>query len=452
MTGRIVAVVVANLLMLGFGIGLLPLLRLAVTPGELVRRIPLAYAVGLAGTGIVAALLALLGLGVGRVTLPLLALASLALGLRRLERGTPPEPASRFSPLVLPAFAVLAVAVVYVASAARLSAVKPLLENDGWALWGLRARALYEFGHPTSPIFTDEPYPGLQYPLLLPALEAIDARFMGAFDGTILHLQLLGFALALLGGAWTLLRSEAPSLLLAATLLAILTAPAFFRQLPTNSADVPLAVMIALGVSALAAWIRSGRTGLLPAATLFLTAGAMTKNEGELFALAAFAAAFAVTRGKQLRPLTISALTAVALVLPWHVWLLAHGVTTTTFGLSHLLRPSYLTSHWYRVESAQQQLLDQILLQSSWSHLPLLLLTGLALALLLRRFTLAAFGAGWLLLSFAGLLCVYWASPLPLENNLYNSADRTIDTLVIGGALLVPVLIGHPTRRSRDPA
>jgi hypothetical protein len=37
---------------------------------------------------------------------------------------------------------------------------------------------------------------------------------------------------------------------------------------------------------------------------------------------------------------------------------------------------------------------------------------------------------------------VYWASPFTLENNLYNSADRTIDTLVIAAVLLVPVLLG----------
>ena len=61
--------------------------------------------------------------------------------------------------------------------------------------------------------------------------------------------------------------------------------------------------------------------------------------------------------------------------------------------------------------------------------------------MLLRRFRLASFGVAWLLLSFGGLLLVYWASPFTLENNLYNSADRTIDTLVIAGALLVPVLL-----------
>ena len=54
-----------------------------------------------------------------------------------------------------------------------------------------------------------------------------------------MHLQLAGFALAFLGGAWSLLRDRVPPLLLASVLLAILTTPTFFNQLQSNYADVP---------------------------------------------------------------------------------------------------------------------------------------------------------------------------------------------------------------------
>jgi hypothetical protein len=56
----------------------------------------------------------------------------------------------------------------------------------------------------------------------------------------------------------------------------------------------------------------------------------------------------------------------------------------------------------------------------------------------------------WLALSFPGLAAIYWISTKTLTNHLFSTADRTIDSLVIGGALLVPVLLG-PTRRE-DPA
>jgi hypothetical protein len=443
-TGHVVLLCVANVLMLAVGAGLLPLLQLAETPRELAVRLPLAYAVGLAATGTIGAELALVDVPLGRIGLPLLAAASLGLGVRRLHwrmgRRAPFRPSLA---TVVPLLAIGA----YVANAARLFTVKPLLENDGWALWGVRARALYDFGHPVAPVFTESWYPALQYPLFLPELEAIDFRFMGAFDGTVIHLQELGLAAAFVGGAWTLLRSHASPLVLAVSLLAIVTAPAFFAQLQKNEADVPVAMLVALGVAALAAWLRSGERGLLPAAVLFLAAGALTKNEGEIFVLASFIAAFALVHRAQRRPLAVALAAVVALVLPWHVWLLAHRVTATAFSLTHLLHPHYLTSHWFRVVSAQHQLLAHVQLASSTSRLSLLAAVGVAAALLMGAVRVTAFGVAWLLLSFGGLLCVYWASPLPLYPDLSHSADRTIDTLVIGAVLLVPVLL-RPSPRS----
>jgi hypothetical protein len=449
MTGHILLLCLANLLMLAVGAGLLPVLRLAHSRRDVVGQLPLAYAVGLAATGIVAANLALVDVSVGRLGLPLLAAGSLALGLWSLERQQPAYTRPRRPWPLVPAVALLLVILAYLVNAARLFAVKPLFENDSWALWGTRARALYEFGHPVAPVFTESWYPALQYPLFLPELEAIDFRFFGAVDGTTIHLQELGLAAAFVGAAWTLLRRHAETVLLAAALLAIVAAPMFFRQLQANHADIPVAMLVALGVATLAAWLRSGERGLLPAATLFLAAGALTKNEGELFVVSAFVAAFAVARRSQRRPLAYALGATVACVAPWHVWLLAHDVTATTFNLSHLLHPDYLTSHWFRVVSAQHQLFAHIQLASNTSKLSLVAAVGFACALALGRFRLTAFGAAWLVLSFAVLLCVYWASSQPLHPDLNFSADRTIDTLLIGGVLLVPVLIGT-ARRTRD--
>ena len=174
---------------------------------------------------------------------------------------------------------------------------------------------------------------------------------MTTFDGTTLHLQLLGLAVAFVAGAWTLLRRHAPSLLLAAVLLALVTAPSFFGQLQTASADVPLAMAIALGVAALAAWIRTARPGLLPAATLFLTARGDDEERGR--AVRARRVPRRV-RGHAARPLARRspgpAAAWAALVVPWHLWLLAHGVTGTTFELSNLLDPGYLVDNAHRVE------------------------------------------------------------------------------------------------------
>ena len=310
--------------------------------------------------------------------------------------------------------------------------MKPLFENDGWVTWGTRARALYEFGHPTGPVFTSAVFPALQHPLWLPALEALDFRFLGRFDGSMAVAQLFGLAVALVGGGWVLLRGHAPPVLLAGSLLAILTAPTVFHQLPTNFADVPLAILMALGVAALAAWLRSGEAGLLPAAVLFLGAAALTKNEGELFVLAAFVAAAIVVRRAQRRPLAYAGLAVLAIDLPWRIWVQLEHATISEYSLSSLFSPSYLREHSFRVRPSVHELEVQIRSTTSWSYLGLLIVTGLAGALVLRQFRIAAFAVAWLSLSFAGLVMIYWISTLPLSSHLTNSSDRTIDALLIG--------------------
>jgi hypothetical protein len=88
-----------------------------------------------------------------------------------------------------------------------------------------------------------------------------------------------------------------------------------------------------------------------------------------------------------------------------------------------------------------RELLFQLSRLDSWSYLAVFALAGVACALALGRFRLAAFAALWLALSFGGLVAIYWISTNPLANHLFNSADRTIVTLVLGTALLVPVLL-----------
>ncbi len=450
MTARILELALANLLMLALGTGLLPLLRLARTRRDLVARLPLGYAVGLAATGIVSADLAVVHVAVGRVLLPLLAAASLLAGVRRTSRGEGLRP--RLPPLsMLPALAALGTIAAFAVPWARLLAVKPLLEFDGWNIWGERARALYLFGHPVAPVFTDPAYQALQHPLLFPELEAIDFRFMGAFDGTLVHLQLLGLAAGFVGGAWSLLRGSSRPLLLAVTLLALVTTPTFVNQLPTNYADTPLAMFVALGVTALAAWLRTGETGLLPAATLFLAAGALTKNEGECFALTALLAAVLVARRAQWRPLALAAAAIVGADLPWRIWLQVNHVKIAEYSLSNLFDPSYLSSRSGRVGPTIRELWFQIWRVPSWSYVVVLALVGVGGALLLRRFRLGLFAACWLLLSFAGLVAIYWISTNSIASHLTNSSDRTIESLVFAGALLVPVLLFREDVPAAEP-
>jgi hypothetical protein len=218
-------------------------------------------------------------------------------------------------------------------------------------------------------------------------------------------------------------------------LLAIVAAPTFFNQLQTNYADLPLAIFVALGVAALA-------TRQFALAALFLGAAALTKNEGELFALAAFVAAAAVMPRRELRRLGLCALAVIVIDLPWRIWVQAHHLPTRDYALSNLLDPAYLWQHRGRVGPSATELWAQVWRLDSFGLVVVLVAAGLGVGLCLLRSREAVFAATWLVLSFAGLLLIYWISRNPLTSHLYNTSDRTIDSLVFGAALLVPVLFG----------
>ena len=445
MSSRIAVLAAANLVMLAFGCGLLALLRLARTRRELLAQLPLAYAVGLAATGILAAELAVVGVAVGPVVLSLVTVVALAAGLPGLPAGGP----WRLHPprtKDLPALALLAVTTLYVLAGLRLAAVAPLAPG-GLSSWDTRARALFSLGHPVTAVFAGVSDGGLQQPLLLPALEAVGFRFAGGFDGTLLDLQLTAFSLALVGGAWTLLRGSTNRLLLAASLLAIVTAPALFNRLLAGSADIPLATFLALGVAGLALWLRSERSAMLRVSTLFLGAAALTRTEGECFVLAAFlsAALFSSKAGR--RPLAIAATVVFALAVPWRAWLWVNRLRVEPYAVSHVFHPSFLGPESGRLGPAASELLHELWRPSSWSLVPLLVIGGLAAGWVLGRRRLALFGVSWILVSLAGLLAILWIAAPGAELGL----SATTAGLLVGGALLVPLALSAAPEPALEP-
>jgi hypothetical protein len=446
MTGSLAGLLAANVLFFGVGVGLLPLLRVARNWRELLERLPAAYLAGVAATGIVAAHLALIEVPLGLAELVVLAGLVLLLGLRRL-RGTELasqryEPAPRdASWSVLIGGAALVVAGALVAHAWRAYELRPLLEWDGWAIWGTRARALYEFGGATGPAFTTDAYLPLQHPLLLPAIEAIDFRAMSAFDPTLVHVQLALLAFGFLLAFVTLLRGRVPDALIGLVALALLAAEPVLKQLATNLADVPLALFVALGVVGVGRWLSSDETWTLVVGALFLAAATLTKNEGAFFALAAFAAATPVARGR-LRELGLAALGVALVFAPWRLNVALRDLPLVEYELRNAFSPAYLADHSDRVRPAVDGLAGEIF-TLDWGLLPLLFAASLAAALVARRHALAAFAALWVALAFLGLLLVYWISTIPIELALVWSGDRTIVSVVVGAVALAALLAGE---------
>ena len=443
MTGSTLGLVAVNVLYFAVGVGLLPILRIARTWGEVLARLPLAYLLGVAATAIVAAHLALIEVPLGLAELVVLAGIVLLVAWRRL-RGTP---ASDDLPLARePGWstavgaAALVLCAVLLVHAWRTFELRPLLEWDGWAIWGTRARALYEFGGATGPVFTTQEYLPLQHPLLLPALEAMDFRAMSAFDPTLVHVQLVLLAIGFLAAFATLLRGFVPEYVIGLVALALLAAEPVLKQLSTNMADVPLALFVGLGLAGLGRWLVTDETWPLVAGSVFLAAATLTKNEGALFVLLALVAAVPAARTR-LRTLGLAAAAVALVLLPWRLNVALRDLPLVEYELSNALSPSYLSDNSERVSPAARGLADEIF-TLDWGLLPLVFAAALVAAVAARRYAVAAFAALWVALAFAGLVVVYWISTIPIELALVWSGDRTIITIVVGAASLAAVLAG----------
>ncbi|MDQ5821322.1 MAG: hypothetical protein M3540_07780 [Actinomycetota bacterium] len=438
MSGSLAGLVYLQFLYLAIGAGLLQLLGLVGWRKLAGLRVGLAYVAGVAAAGILAAELALARISLGPIELTLLALVVCVTAYLRSPRSAPADGAKR----ELLSFAPLAALGVLLAYAVVAVGRRPLLEFDGWAIWGMKARALYQFGGTGSPVFTSDAYPPLQHPLLFPSLEAVGFRAMGAFDPALFHVQLVllaaGFSLALV----ELLRPSVPLLLATLVTLAIVSATATIEQLSTALADVPLAFFVALGVVGLARWLDTGDTPALGCAALFLGAATLTKSEGTLFALAAALAllgTLAATDRARLGRAVLALLAVAAILAPWRLYVAAHQLPLAEYRLGDAVSPGYLSGHADRVGPAASGLLER-LADERFGFLLAIILLGLAAALLSRRYWLAAFAGAWLALSFLGLLLIYWISDLPVDLALVWSGDRTVTSIVLGGAALAPLL------------
>ncbi len=341
-------------------------------------------------------------------------------------------------------FVVLAVLLVY---AARTFAVRPDIEWDSWAVWLAKARLLYADPGAAPAALRSGNYGRTPYPLGFPTFEALGFKAMGRYDSTAIGLQLLllacGFPLAL----WSLLRNHARSSMIAVVSIALLGAPQFLYQLLTRYADVPLGLFVGLGVAAGAAWLvgRPQESWLLGCFAAFLGMAGVTKSEGFLFALAgcvALAVGVVSTRDRTLvRPAAKAVGAVLVLIVPWQLYCSAYGLSTPDYNLADAVSPSYLGAHTDRVEPAAHEIWVQLGKTGSWGLLVWVILLALVVGLLARRWVLLAFTATWLGLATAGLLIIYWISTLPLGSNLTNSSYRTIVSLLVAGAAVVPLFV-----------
>jgi hypothetical protein len=420
-----------------------------------VGAVGLAYMAGLAATMMVAIALAVLGVAVHVVTFALISLVvgatGIALALRRAgPRWRPHRPAvtgGRWTVERVVVAVILVALLVVAVLGYRWARPMPLTAWDAWSIWARKATILLDYGRLPSGFFGSSVYSTMHpdYPLLVPMLESLWFRVLGSADTQSLHVEFWIMLVAGLGAAAHLARpvTRAAIALPIAGFIAVI--PSVTQQLMTLYADIPMAILLLLGVLALGRWIAERTTALLVLAVLFLGAAANTKNEGLTAAISALVAAGLVIgagapRGRrlaQLRPLLIAAAAFAVTVAPWRLWLAAHHITGD-MPIGQGLDPSYLSGRLSRLSPTFPALYDQ-LTASTWN---LLLPLGLAVALACLTLRWARRPAAFYLLTgvgiFVTLLWAYVINPNEITWYLTTSVARTVDGImfVAGAALL----------------
>jgi len=420
---------------------------------ELASRLGLAYLLGLGVVGAAVATLALLPVRAGWTTLVVVAalvVVPAALRLPAAFLAAPRRPTRRRADRVVAAAGAIALVALLVRGW-QAFAVAPIEAWDGWAIWATKGRALYELGWADPVVFASAAYDHAHpsYPLLVPALEALDFTVMGGFAQQELHVQFLLFGVALVGGLGGILHDRVPALVLWPALLAVGAAPAVAHQLLTVYADIPLAAFFAVGVAAAARWLVWQERWALGVASVLFAAALLTKLEGALYvgsAFAGLAVALALDRRLRgsIRPLLVAAGAAAVPFAVWRVYVAVHGLESGhAEGFDFKPGVGPIAFRW---------LLAEIFDPFQWALLAYVFVAAAAVALWGRARPVATFALVTVAIPIAVLVVNYTVSPLPYAEYVGSSASRVVASLVLAAAAVTPLLVVLASSRSdREP-
>jgi hypothetical protein len=445
MIRSLAGLVFVNACFLAAGLGVVRLLG-----WRLRRHLGVAYMAGIATVGVLSTLLLMAGLSLrGWQVLVLCALLA-ALGLVPVERAEDDVPRPAW-PVALPAGGLLGgyLAVLFVQCL-----YQPLNTWDAWSDWGMKARALVLLGGLKASLFANPAYTSLHldYPILMPSIEATAFRFMGHPDPRVIHVQFWLLLVGFLVAVYELLRDRVPQTVLWPTLLAIGIAPGLVANLTSADADVPVAIFFSL--AALAAW-RHLVTGERRAVWLFALMGGAalaTKVEGEVFVglLFVLLLVFVLAGRRPIVPLAAALAWLLISIVPWQIWISHHGIHSVT-PLRQALNPSFLAGRTDRLGPWLHWLLHQAVNADWLAILPLAAALSLAVLALRRGWPAALFAVAVVVAVWLGLTWGYLVRPLGIQEILQTAGRRTLSTLVLAAAVFLPVL-GAGLSRPRQPA
>ncbi|HEY4346836.1 MAG TPA: hypothetical protein VGM80_04545 [Gaiellaceae bacterium] len=450
-------VIELNVLFTGTGLFLLWGLRGFRTWVELVESIGLALVLGAAAVGVLATLVLIAGTGLATWTIIGLCAAVAATGalVGRLRRNPLPSGLGTLPPFsaasavscvaaIVGALALVAVLVAFF----RVARVTPLGGGDSYQFWVPKAKVIYFGGTIGGGFFGSLPSP--RYPLYVPALQAMDFRFMGSANAPALAVQYwflyAGFAFA----SVSILRRMVPAWL--AWLFVALTGviPELDNRLLGAQADWPLDLQFAIAVLLAAAWVRLRETWMLVALGIMLAALIATKQEGLLLAGSLYAGLALATLLDWRRAwprLLAAGLAAYAVNLPWRIWWGTRSYPAQSGGFKYI--------HSARLGPSIHLAVRILFSYPMWLLFVPLALTAAATALTVsgKARTSSILFIGTAVTAFVGFTYVLWSLEPPILDERQSSTPipRASGSIVLLATVMAPLLIAPLLRLRRPP-
>lgn len=318
---------------------------------------------------------------------------------------------------------------------------QPLWAYDSWTFWTPRAHALSALNGLDARWFTSYDLGTLDYPLLLPAVEAAGFRFTG-YEAGLLDIQSLVFVAAALLTFAEVVVPRAPRWAGVLPFLVVVS-PSLADQIASAEADLPLAALFAGAAVCGYLWHRERLAGSLPLFAVFAAGAAATKIEGLPFVLALLLA-FGVAEARRSRRdallLVAAGIGALVVALaPWRYWMSAHGVTSES-SLDRIIHVGALARHAGRVPYSTGYLLAKTFDPRAWVLLAPLLVVLIVLAARRGRRAEAVVVAAVGVLCLCSLVLAYWTTPFELHFHLATTARRVITGPLLAWVFLVPLL------------
>jgi hypothetical protein len=357
---------------------------------------------------------------------------------RPLPRGMGPLPPRTIGTLaaVVGALGTVAVLIAFF----RVAHVTPLQGGDSFEFWVPKAKAIYFFDGLDERLF--RALPGPSYPLLVPALQAMDFRLMGSADAPALAVQYWFLIAGFVFAAAALLRALVPAWLTWLFVGLAMVIPELDNRLLGAQADWTLDIFFALTALFAITWLRSREPLLLVGFGISLAAMLATKREGQLLAACLFVGLLAGSPRAWRTWLRLLAVGAVAysVNIPWRLWWSSRQLASDapSGGLD-------LTSHLSRVWPSFELVIRLLFAYDLWLvFVPLALVAALAsitqagspretARFYLTTVAVAVIGFTWILWSDPGLALDEKQSSTPIP--------RVVGSIVLLSTTLAPVLI-----------